>query len=76
MIIEQTFYAVQCDNCKVIAEDDDDTAFWSDRGYCIDNAEESDWYIDGEKHYCPDCYSFDDDDNLVVMSSQAKARQK
>ena len=74
MIIEKTFYAIQCDNCKVIAEAEDDITFWSDQTSSHDNAEESDWYIDGEKHYCPDCYSFDDDDNLVVMSSQAKAK--
>jgi len=72
MIIEKTFYAVQCDNCKVIADNDDDIAFWSDRIESITNASEYDWYIDGEKHYCPDCHCFDYDDNLVVVSSRAK----
>lgn len=32
--------------------------FWASR--------ESDWIKEEHNHYCPDCYEYDDDDNLII----------
>lgn len=66
MIIEATFYAVQCDNCKSISEGYDGMAYWSESSYSEENAMEGEWHKEEDKHYCPDCFSFNDEDELVI----------
>jgi hypothetical protein len=70
MIVKEYFYAVKCSNCGDMSELDDAT-FWSDESSAVEIAEDSDWCVtDDGKHYCPDCYSFDDEDNLVIKSKK------
>lgn len=66
MIIEETFFAIECDVCKEQAENYEGHSFWADKNTTEDNANDSGWHIDGDKHYCPECHSFDDDDNLII----------
>jgi hypothetical protein len=72
MIIQETFYAVQCDNCKTIAEGFDDIAYWSDMSISIENAEDGDWFVEEDKAYCPDCYSFNDNDELIINENRKR----
>lgn len=51
-------YSVICDRCGRILEDG---AFWEDESSAIMYALNSKWVEIGEKHYCPDCYEFDDE---------------
>lgn len=30
---------------------------------------EHDWIEQDGKHYCPDCYTIDDDDNIIIKSN-------
>lgn len=68
MIVEKTFYAVKCDNCGKIAEGYNDCEFWDDKGTAIDLASESEFYIGETIHFCSDCHSIDDNDNLIILS--------
>lgn len=59
MMIKEFFYAIECDNCKEIAGNhEQDNAWLPDEDGAKDNAMESEWQTDGDKHYCPDCHSF------------------
>ena len=67
MIREVTMFAMVCDNCGKQHEDEDAGFIaWSDEVGARESACESGWYEDGGNYYCPYCYSFDDDDNLVL----------
>jgi hypothetical protein len=66
-IIEVKMYTVQCNNCKTTSGVDSEFSCRNDDSYAEDEAMESDWErVDGEHHYCPDCFSYDDEDNLVL----------
>ena len=65
MIKEVTMYTVVCDNCGHTL-DDGDYSCYSDAGYARDNAMDSDWHEEGSRHYCPDCFFFDDNDKLIL----------
>lgn len=76
MIVEVKMFTVQCDNCEKVYEGDDYAA-WNDEGYAVECAENSGWYKDFEsngpnKHYCPKCFAFDDEDNLVINPNPEK----
>ena len=67
MIVEETFYAVECDVCKTQAENYDGIAFWADKMTTIESAiNDAQWHEEDDKHYCPDCHSFNDEDELVI----------
>ena len=67
MIREVTMFAMVCDNCGKQHEDEDAGFIaWSDEVGARESACESGWYEDDGNYYCPYCYSFDDDDNLVL----------
>jgi hypothetical protein len=68
MAIEKVeMYTVVCDNCGHDIGADDEYSCWNDKGYAEDNAMQSEWYREGEKHYCPDCFDIDDEDNLIIL---------
>lgn len=65
MIYPVTYYEAKCDNCGIRWQDDFVAMADPDEmEYLLD---ESEWHIGEEgKHYCPDCFEFDDDDKLVL----------
>ncbi len=65
MIVSEIFYGVKCDRCGEMHDDGEHT-FWNDEGSSIENAMESEWITEKHKHYCPNCYEFneDKDDNV------------
>lgn len=60
MIKPVTMYSVVCDRCgkQFVA---DDFAAWTDICTAREQAMESEWAEIGDKHFCPDCYEFDDE---------------
>lgn len=71
MIKQLTMYTLICDNCGQDASEGEDYSCWSEPDWVIDGAEESGWYVE-DKHYCPDCFSWDDEDKLVINESRKK----
>ena len=66
MLQKVEMYTVVCDNCGEDVGSSQDYSCWNDEGYARTNAMESDWVKEDDKDYCPDCASFDDEDNLVL----------
>ena len=62
-IVKEYFYNVKCDRCGKLANEE----LWgNDVAFAKEDADESGFIeVDG-KHYCPDCYTIDDEDNIVV----------
>lgn len=77
MIVEKTMRGCQCDNCKGMFEDYDNHTYWADLEV-LDVMDDSDWHtvetkdVETDKHYCPNCYKIDDEDNLIVNSERTK----
>ena len=61
MIKPVTMYSVICDRCGKIYDRDDSIIAWSDEGTAKEQALESEWVEIEDKHYCPDCYEFNDE---------------
>ena len=70
MIKELTMYTVVCDSCGKDVNEDAEYSCWNDKGYAEDIAMDSDWVTDGDKHYCPDCYHYNEDDDLIIKSNE------
>lgn len=66
MIKELVLYTVVCDNCGDDINKDADYCAWNDKQFTQEMADEAGWIKEDDKHYCPDCFSYDDDDNLVI----------
>ncbi|MEK9157712.1 MAG: hypothetical protein AAB638_00835 [Patescibacteria group bacterium] len=73
MIKKVEMYTVVCDNCgKDVCEGEEYSA-WNDSDYAREIATESGWHeTDDDKHYCPDCFTFDDNDNLILRQITPK----
>ena len=72
MIKPVTYYTVACDNCGAEAFANDEYTAWNDAQFAEDCASEIGYTIDGEKHYCPKCYEYDDNDNLIINPPAAQ----
>jgi len=59
-------YTIICDNCGKDVNEGEEYAAWNDEGFAQDIAMEADWIKEDDKHYCTDCYEYDDDDNLII----------
>lgn len=62
MIKPVTMYSVVCDRCgKTFIDEFNGIGAWLDEGTAKEQAMDSEWAEIGDKHYCPDCYGFDDE---------------
>lgn len=68
MLKEVKMYTVVCDNCGKDVNKDAEYAAWNDKRHAEEVAMESDWIKENDKHYCSDCFTYDDDDNLLIKS--------
>jgi hypothetical protein len=66
MIKKVEMYTVICDNCGKDSNADSEYSCWGDDLYAEEVAMEFDWQKEDEKHYCTDCFEFDEDDNLII----------
>lgn len=72
MIIPIEMFGCQCDNCgKQWFDDNNGFVAFTDKNSMANNISDDDtWFVDSDhqedKHYCPDCFSIDDKDNLVI----------
>lgn len=68
MIKEHKVFTFICDNCKCDLFDNEDSIGITDIDIVSSIADASNWIIDGDKHYCPDCYFFDEDNKIEIKS--------
>ena len=65
MIKAEVLYTVECDRCKSIL-DDGEFQYLVGADMAIDYAQDGDWLIKGDKHYCPKCHFMNDEDEEEV----------
>ncbi len=67
MAVEKVeMFTVVCDNCGEDIGASSEYSCWNDSSYAEENAMESDWIKHDGKHYCPECYSYNDNDELIL----------
>lgn len=67
MIHKVEMFGATCDGCNDPWGDADEYAFWPDKDFLKEEIKEYGWHItDDGKTYCPNCYRFDDDDDLLL----------
>lgn len=77
MIKEVTMYSVVCDRCgKPFIDEFNGIVAWLDEGTAKEQAMESEWAEIGNKHYCPDCYEFDDELDEYVPKKERRFEMK
>ena len=79
MIKTVTMYSVVCDRCgKTFIDEFNGIVAWLDEGNAKEQAMESEWAEIGDKHYCTDCYEFDEklDEYVPKKERSKKMKQK
>lgn len=73
MIYPVTMYSAECDNCKEAAFlGNGEFSAYHEEDQVREDLMNSEWFngdtLKGHegKHYCPGCWSYDDNDNLVL----------
>ncbi len=66
MVKEVKMYTIVCDGCGCDVNEDSGYSCWSDVEHNEEIANDSDWMKVGDKHYCNDCFEYDDNDELVL----------
>ena len=69
-------YTVECDNCKSVRGEGCEYSCWNDENYAVEEATDNEWIEDNGKHYCPDCYTLDSDDNIVLKINDENQRNR
>lgn len=70
-IIKIDAYGVECDRCKKMYEDGfTGISFWADENEAFNNAQEnSDWTEVNGKHYCPNCFTVDEETGKITIKN-------
>lgn len=77
MIKPVTMYSVICDRCgKTFIDEFNGIVAWLDEGTAKEQAMESEWAEIGNKHYCPDCYEFDDELDEYVPKKKGGSNER
>lgn len=70
MIKEVKAYSLFCDNCsELFMGHSSGYSMWVDNSQGREEAEDEGWIEHECKHYCPNCYSINSDDNVVIKES-------
>ena len=73
MIKPVTMYSIVCDRCgKTFIDEFNGIVAWLDEGTAKEQAMESEWIEIADKHYCPDCYEFDDELDEYVPKKERR----
>lgn len=65
MIYPITMYAAKCDGCGKDVRLMGEYAALVDKESVREDLMNSEYHEDGDKHYCPDCWTYDDNDNVI-----------
>lgn len=70
MIESKVFYGIVCDGCGKQFDGIDDSQYWDDIGFLEQVSDESGWIKIGNKHYCPNCYHYDENLDKYVPNKK------
>lgn len=66
-ILKMDYFTVICDNCQNLYTDEHSGfSAWNDESAAMEYATEDMWVEEENKHYCPDCYEYDNEDNFII----------
>lgn len=68
MLKEVKMFTIVCDGCGEDVNADTDYACWNDENANEDIRQEAGWEKVDNKHYCTDCFEYDDDDELILKN--------
>jgi len=79
MIYEQKCFSCKCDGCGESFCDNEREGFtlFSDDGQLTNAMEDYGWYLSHDetnKHYCPDCHTINDEDELVLKGKALETK--
>lgn len=73
MIYPVTMYSGKCDNCgHEIELGGGEYSAYNEAETVREEMANSEWHIEADKQYCPDCWHLDDDDNVIINASRKK----
>lgn len=65
-IVEKKFYGMRCDGCgKMLSSDEFGDEYQDNIRWLEQVADDSDWKMARGMHFCPDCYRYGDNDDLI-----------
>lgn len=77
MIHEVTMFSISCDNCNEdYIESHNGWSAMNDQSSIQELADNDGWHTDDEKHYCPNCFTINDEDNLILKQVTSKPTHK
>lgn len=68
MIKEFTVYTILCDCCSKDVMENFEYSGFSRIESVTEICDDSGWHREGDKRYCPDCFSIDDEDKLIIKN--------
>jgi len=78
MYTKTEVYSIVCDNCQDLFIDDRDSGqcYWEIADEARVEADEYGWHHDADnnKHYCPECHTINDNDELVIDMTRTKPK--
>ncbi len=70
MLKELKMFTMVCDCCGKDVNEDTQFSCWNDVSYLNDLADDNGWIKEGDKDYCTDCFEYDDNDELIILSKE------
>ena len=67
MIIDRLFHNIQCDHCGKLL---DEEIWYDDKDAIPTILDECGWIECEGRHYCDECWEYDDDDNIVTKDGR------
>jgi hypothetical protein len=68
MLKEVKMFTIVCDNCGCDVNADSDYSCWNDENCVEEIRQEAGWVKYDDEHYCPDCFEYDDEDELIIKN--------
>jgi hypothetical protein len=68
MLKEVKMFTIVCDNCDKDVNYESEYSGWSEESYVEEIRQEAGWVKYDDEHYCPDCFEYDDEDELVIKN--------
>lgn len=63
-------FTVVCDNCGADSNEGEEYSAWNVKSFAEDCAIEGGWLKEGDRHYCGNCFSYGDNDELKIDESR------
>lgn len=68
MIYNPEMFAGKCDRCNTEVLENSEYSCFGEKEMIIENMHEANWYFaDDKKHYCPDCFTVNDEDEYEIL---------